>query len=58
MAFAIQYAPDVEAHFHMLVRSDRVLVLDSIFRHLVHQPLTETEADAPESDSAMGIAGR
>lgn len=47
MAYTIEFAECVKAHFKVLTASQRALVLDSIEKQLVHEPLTTTRNRKP-----------
>ncbi len=47
MAYEVEFAESVEAHFRALTARERGLVLDAIDRQLLHQPLKETRHRKP-----------
>ncbi len=47
MPYSIEFAECVKAHFKALTASQRALVIDSIEKQLVHEPLTKTRNRKP-----------
>ena len=47
MKYRIEYSPEVENHLRALKRGQQVVVLDSIDKHLSHQPSVETRNRKP-----------
>ena len=47
MAYEIEFAESVQAHFHALTARERATVLDTIERQLLHEPLKETRHRKP-----------
>ena len=59
MAYEIEFAESVQTHFRALTARERVTVLDTIERHLLHEPLKETRHRKPaaaQSDRPVGTA--
>ena len=46
-AYRIEYSPDAEQHLRALAVRQRVIVLDTIDRQLLHQPQLETRNRKP-----------
>ncbi len=47
MAYEIEFAESVQTHFRALTARERVTVLDTIERQLLHEPLKETRHRKP-----------
>lgn len=47
MAFAIEYAPEVEGHLGTLTARQRTIVFDAIDAQLTHEPKVETRNRKP-----------
>ncbi len=47
MAYEIEFAESVQAHFRALTARERATVLDTIERQLLHEPLRETRHRKP-----------
>ena len=47
MKYRIAYSPEVENHLRVLSRAQQVIVIDSVDKHLSHQPSVETRRRKP-----------
>ena len=47
MPYTIEFAECVKTHFRVLTASQRTLILDSIEKQLIHEPLTKTRNRKP-----------
>lgn len=47
MPYRIEYSPDAEGHLRALTARQQAVVLDTVDRQLIHQPIVETKNRKP-----------
>ena len=53
MSFAIEFTPDASEHFRGFPKRNQQTILESVYQHLVHEPLVESKKRKPLQDSHL-----